>query len=139
MNLNKLYDLVDNEKIKVYECNIDNANGIFVNINGINAIALNKKEIDTSTKEKCVVAEELGHYYYDATYSPLCLDVSFINKQEFRAKKWAFKTLIPASQIIYLLNHGITDICEMAEEIGVTEELLKMACEYYKENNYIRI
>lgn len=137
MELNKLYDIAENENIKIYNYNLDNANGIFININNINAIALNYKKIDTSTKEKCVLAEELGHYYYDATYSPLCSDVSFINRQEFRAKKWAFKTLVSPSKIKNLVSKGTKYTYEIAEELGVTEDMLNLACEYYKENNLL--
>lgn len=137
MELNKLYDIAENEKIKIYDFELDNANGVFININNTNAIALNYKNIDTSTKEKCVLAEELGHYYYDATYSPFCSDVSFINRQEFRARKWAFKTLISPFKIKNLINNGITSLHEMAEEFGVTEDMLHLACQYYTENNYI--
>lgn len=59
MELNKLYDIAENENIKIYNHELDYANGIFVNINNINAIALDYKKFDTSTKEKCVLAEEL--------------------------------------------------------------------------------
>lgn len=137
MELNRLYDIADNEKIKIYEYDIEDADGIFVNINNINAIALNRKRIKTSTKEKCVLAEELGHYYYDATYSPLCSDTTFIRKQEFRAKKWAFKNLISPTKIKNLIANGINCKYEIADELGVTEDLLCLAYQYYTENSYI--
>lgn len=137
MELNKLYNIANNEKIKIYDTNIEDSDGIFVNINNINAIVLNYKKIDTSTKEKCVLAEELGHYYQDAVYSPFCSDVSFISKQEFKAKKWAFKQLISPSKIKDLISKGINTKYEIAEELGVTEDLLCLAYQYYTENNYI--
>lgn len=137
MELNKLYDIATNENIKIYNHELDNANGIFVNIDNINAIALDYKKIDTSTKEKCVLAEELGHYYYDATYSPLCSDVSFISRQEFRAKKWAFKTLVSPSKIRKSISKGLKYTYEIADELGVTEDMLNLAYNYYKENNLL--
>ena len=137
MELNKLYNIANNEKIKIYDTNIEDSDGIFVNINNINAIVLNYKKIDTSTKEKCVLAEELGHYYQNAVYSPFCSDVSFISKQEFKAKKWAFKQLISPTEIKKLISKGINTKYEIAEELGVTEDLLCLAYQYYIENNYI--
>ena len=44
MNLNKLYDLTEKEKIKVYDWHIEDCNGIYLNYDKINAIALNFDE-----------------------------------------------------------------------------------------------
>lgn len=95
MNLNYLYDLAEKEKIKVYDWHIENAYGAFINIDKINAIALNYNEIGTSIKEKEILAEELGHYYYDATYPLDCNDTILMSKQEYKAKKWSYNILIP--------------------------------------------
>ena len=94
MNLDKLYDLTEKENIKVYNWNIEDCNGIYLNYDKINAIALNYDELGTYVEEKCTLAEELGHYYMDATY-PLCSDKTLIDKQEYRAKKWSYNVLIP--------------------------------------------
>lgn len=94
MTLNKLYDLTEKENIKVYDWNIEDCNGIYLNYDKINAIALNYDELGTYVEEKCTLAEELGHYYMDATY-PLCSDKTLIDKQEYRAKKWSYNILIP--------------------------------------------
>ena len=134
MELNTLYDIAEKENIKIYNYNIDNVNGAFINYNNINAIAMNYKNIDTIAKEKCVLAEELGHYYYDATYSPFCSDSIFINKQEYKAKKWAIKTLVPIEKFQTLKS---SYIYELADEFGVTEDMIKFAYQYYLENNYI--
>jgi len=63
MNLDRLYDLTEKENIKVYDWYIEDANGAFINIDKINVIALNHDNIGTYIEEKCVLAEELGHYY----------------------------------------------------------------------------
>lgn len=95
MNLNGLYDISEKEKIKVYDWHIEDAYGIFINIDKINAIALNYDELGTSIKEKETLAEELGHYYMDATYPLHCNDTVLMAKQEYRAKKWSYNVLIP--------------------------------------------
>ena len=132
MELNTLYDIAEKENIKIYDYNIDNINGAFISYEGINAIAMNYKNINTQAEEKCVLAEELGHYYYDATYSPLCTDTYLISKQEYKAKKWAIKSLIPFTKII---EKHYEYLYELADELGVTEELLVFAYQYYIENN----
>lgn len=131
MELNTLYDIAEKENIKIYNYNIDNVNGAFINYEGINAIAMNYKNIDTEAKEKSVLAEELGHYYYDATYSPLCTDTYLISKQEYKAKKWAIKTLVPFSKLI---EKHYDYLYELADELNVTEDLVLFAYHYYMEN-----
>ena len=95
MDLNDLYTIAEKEKIQIYDWHIEDANGIYINIDKINAIALNYDEIGTYIEEKQVLAEELGHYYMDATYSLYCNDTVLISKQEYRAKKWSYYALIP--------------------------------------------
>ena len=93
MNIDKLYDLAESEHIKVYEHYIDdNINGIYLNYEPLKAIALN---CDSEIQKKCVLSEELGHYYYDATYHYKNEDSNLINKQEYKAKKWSYYALIP--------------------------------------------
>ncbi|OKZ78198.1 MAG: hypothetical protein BHW01_02190 [Clostridium sp. 27_14] len=99
MNLNNLYDLAEKEHIKIYDYYIEDAYGCFINIDKINAIALNYTNIDNSYIEKETLSEELGHYYQDATYSINCTDTTLINKQEYRAKKWSYYILIPFEKL----------------------------------------
>lgn len=93
MSLEQLYDIAENENIKIYDYCIDeDINGIFLNYDKLNAIALN---CDNSLQEKCVLSEELGHYYMDATYNYANVDKITYDKQEYRAKKWSYYVLIP--------------------------------------------
>lgn len=99
MNLNNLYNLAEKEHIKIYDYYIEDAYGCFINIDKINAIALNYINIDNSYIEKETLSEELGHYYQDATYSIYCTDTTLINKQEYKAKKWSYYVLIPFEKL----------------------------------------
>lgn len=95
MKLNNLYDIAEKENIKVYDWYIEDVNGMYMNYHNINAIALNYDNLGTYINEKCVLAEELGHYYMDATYPASTKDKVLIDKQEYRAKKWSYYVLIP--------------------------------------------
>lgn len=100
MNLDKLYDLTEKENIKIYDYYIDeDINGIYLNYDKLNAIALNYKIINNSNEEKCILSEELGHYYMDATYLASTIDKTLIDKQEYRAKKWSYCALIPFEKL----------------------------------------
>lgn len=134
MELNKLYDLTEKENIKVYDWHIEDCNGIYLNYDKINAIALNYDEFGTYIDEKCVLAEELGHYYCDATYS-LYSDTTTISKKEFRAKKWSYNILIPFEELKTAVLSGLENIYELAEYFEVTVEYMQNAINFYK-NKY---
>ena len=95
MKLSDLYDMSEKENIKIYDWQIEGVNGMYLNYQNINAIALNYDRLGTYIDEKCTLAEELGHYYMDATYPASTTDKVLIEKQEYRAKKWSYYALIP--------------------------------------------
>ena len=95
MELNSLYDIAEKENIKIYNWQIEDVDGMYLNYQNINAIALNYDRLGTYIDEKCTLAEELGHYYMDATYPASTTDKILIDKQEYRAKKWSYYVLIP--------------------------------------------
>ena len=133
MNLNNLYDLAEKEKIKIYDWHIEDAYGAFINIDKINAIALNYNKIGTYVEEKCVLAEEIGHYYYDATYSPYCQDMQLISKQERKAKKFAYNVLIPFENLRKAILSGKTSILSLAEYFDVTAQFMNNCIALYLE------
>ena len=135
MELNDLENLAERENIKVTNFKMKKKKSRIVNY-GFPCIFMDYSRIDSQTEEKCLLAEELGHYYYDAYYN-IDSDQTLIDKQEFRANKWAFKQLISPSKIKNLISKGINTKYEIAEELGVTEDLLCLAYQYYTENNYI--
>lgn len=79
-----------------------------------------------------------GHYYCNALYN-VNSDYETIDKKEYRAKKWAFNMLAPASSLIKLKEDGCKYSYEFAEKLDVSEELINTAYTYYKENNIINI
>lgn len=59
MDIENLYSLAQRENIQIYNWHIENAYGAFINIDKINAIALNYDEFGTTIDEKETLAEEL--------------------------------------------------------------------------------
>lgn len=105
-------------------------------------IAINK---DLTEKEKkCIMAEELGHYY---TASGDILDQSSTanRKQESHGRIMAYNRLIGLMGIIDSYNNHCQSLTETAEYLDVTEEFLLDALLYYKRkygtcvtiNNYV--
>lgn len=135
MNLNKLYSIADKENISIFNARMKNK-AIICKVNDNYYIGLNYRKMNNSAQEKEVLSEELGHYYCNALYN-INSDAQTISKKEYRARKWAFKTLIPPSSLLRLKERGFEHCYELAEELEVSEELLCTAYNYYKENQYI--
>lgn len=77
-----------------------------------------------------------GHYYTNTLYNSNYSEEE-IRKREYRANKWKLKALVPCSKLKELCNNEVTYSYELAEKLGVTENLIKQAYNYYKENSYI--
>lgn len=134
MDLKRLYNIAEKENIDIIDFKMKNK-AIIGCIDDNYTIGLNYSLIDNSSEEKTILAEELGHYYCNALYNTSCSDVE-IRKKEFRASKWAFKTLVPYQKLLQLHEEGCKYTYEFAEELGVTEDLINKAYNYYLEGNY---
>lgn len=135
MELKKLYSIADKENIPVINHRMKNK-AIICEIDNSYYIGLNYRDLTDSREEKEILAEELGHYYCNALYD-INSDEETIRKKEYRARKWAFSTLAPASSLLKLEEEGCQYSYQIAEELGISEELVNTAYNYYKENNYI--
>ena len=133
MELNKLYDIADKENIDIINFKMKNK-AIIGCLNNSYTIGLNYSAISNSSEEKTILAEELGHYYCNALYNYNNTSEE-ISKKEFRATKWAFKTLAPYKKLIELHEEGCNYSYEFAEELGVTKDLIEKAYSYYSEGN----
>lgn len=96
-----------------------------------NRIAI-RKSIETTSKKVCVLAEELGHYY---TSSGDILDQSDIanQKQERKARGWAYNKTVPLEKIKQAYHAGYTEPWEIAEYLDIDEEFLREAIQYYEQ------
>lgn len=133
MELKKLYELADKENIDIINFKMKNK-AIIGCINNNYTIGINYSNIDNSCEEKCILAEELGHYYTNSFYN-YNFTKEEISKREFRATKWAFKTLIPFTILKQLYEKGYRYTYEFAEKLGVTEDLVEKAYNYYSGGN----
>lgn len=94
MDLNSLYQVIDNENIDVDNIKWTNSKARIFQIDNQYSIAVDYSKIDNSVEEKEIIAEELGHYYCNALYY-LNSDKTLKDKCEYRAMKWAYSVLVP--------------------------------------------
>lgn len=130
MNLEYIEDLIERENIYLKDIYIEDSAGVYVNYRKVNAILYDSDKLENSNEKKQVLAEELGHYYYDATYK-FNSDLQLISKQEYKAKKWAYTILIPIEKLKLALKNGIRDLYSLAEYFNVTAEYMYNAIDFY--------
>ena len=127
-NLEKLEQDAHDSNVHVYNYYLgeDNFHGIYIDGN----IALNTC-LNTTTEKACVLAEELGHH---ETSSGNILDQSSTanRKQEYKARIWAYREMISPDDLFSAFQYGCRNRYEIAEYIGVTEEFLEDALNYFK-------
>lgn len=91
-----------------------------------------RKDIETTTEKKCVLAEELGHHH---TTVGNILDMTDISnrKQERQARMWGYDKLIGLRRLIEAYEHGCRDRYELAEYLEVTDEYLQDCINCYRD------
>lgn len=129
MDLNKLYELTEKEKIKVYDWHIEDCNGIYLNYDKINAIALDYDKLGTYIEEKCTLAEELGHYFTGCVYS-LTDDKIKMDKAEYKASKWAYSVLVPFKILKQNISKGM-NIYELSDYFDVSVKYMIDCINFY--------
>lgn len=128
-NYEKLLDLADKENISVYE----KYNFSDTRIDGLycdGSIALSK-DLNTEAEKNCILQEELGHFY---TSHGNILDLKNVSnqKQEHRARVWAYRNALDLTDIVSAYKYGCANRYEIAEYLNVTESFLIDAIEHYK-------
>ena len=122
-----LLSIAECEGIEVFELELpERIKGLYYD----NSIVINKS-IETYKERKCILAEELGHYF-TSVGDILNLKIESNRKQETRARNWAIKKLIPFEELVYAHQQGYTSIYELAEYFDVIEDFMKEAILYYQ-------
>ena len=94
MNIEYIEKIIARENIDLIDTYLENADGAYINYEKLNMILYDSSKLENSYKKKQVLAEELGHYYYDATYK-FDSSIQLVSKQEYKAKKFTYYTLVP--------------------------------------------
>ena len=121
-----LLDECNDLEIEVYEMNNMKSKGLYSDY----VIWINKS-LPSISEKCCILAEEVGHYH---TTTGDILDLSSVEnqKQELKARAWAYGRLVPFSKIIQAHKLHITNRYELSEFLNVTEDFLEDALDWYK-------
>lgn len=127
MEYKDLMKEAEKEEVEILENScIGRLKGLYVD----NTITLNTS-IETISDKKCILAEELGHYF--TSFGDIRDQSKVENrKQENRARAWGYERLIGIINLVNAYKNGISNRYELAEYLGVTEDYIDDALNYYK-------
>ena len=126
MTYESLLNSADHAGLVVKEQNLLEYDGLIKE----NRIAI-REDIPTTVEKACILAEELGHYF--TTVGDILDQNSAANqKQELRARAWAYKKALQLGDIVRAFRYGCRNRYEIAEYLGVTEAFLQDGIYYYK-------
>ena len=130
MNRNKELDFIAiEENITILETDCPKSGSIsFMAESGNCYIGINSEEM-TEAEQAVHKAHELGHCVKGAFYNRYS-SFDIISKHEYTADKYAIKTLVPKDELLRAFKTS-TQIWELAEIFGVTEDFMIKACEFY--------
>ena len=122
-----LLDEANNKGLIVKEKPLKNTDG---RIKG-RKIAI-RESLNTTVEKRCVLAEELGHYY--TTYGEILnYSLSENMKQERKARIYSYNKLVGLDEIVRAYKSGCQNQYEISETLGITEEFLEECIGYYRE------
>ena len=122
-----LYTLAQQRNIEVLTCPLPQTGSMsLMTDNGDCFVGMDTGIRDGSIRERVHLAHELGH----------CVTGSFYNihspydtrlRHEHRADKWAVEQLVPVGALDDAVAEGCTELWELAERFGVTEQFIRKA------------
>ena len=135
MEILALYSLAEQENIEViqFPMNINGSMSV-MDESGSCYIGIDESVQDGGAQERVHMIHEIGH----------CVTGSFYNRHtaidsrqrhENRADKWAVRKLIPVDELDAAIAEGCTEVWELADRFGVTEEFIRKAVCYYVHGN----
>ena len=135
MEILALYDFAKQQNIEVLNYPMsENGSMSIMAEDGCCYIGMDASVLDGSAQERVHLGHELGHCATGSFYS-IHTAVDSRQRHENKADKWAVKKLIPVDDLDYAVADGCTEIWELADRFGVTEQFMRKAICYYVHGN----
>ena len=135
MDVLRLYDLAKQQNIEVIEYSLPQTGSLSVmSESGKCYIGIDESVMDGDALERVHLGHELGHCLTGSFYS-IHTAVDCRQRHENRADKWAIRELISVDALDDAVAEGCTEIWELAERFGVTEQFMRKAVCYYVHGN----
>lgn len=126
------YQVADASGVPVIHIPLPEVRSVALSVGSNGVVGLDNTSTMTNAEEQAYLGHELGHCLYGGFYSRgSSFDV--VERHEVRADRWYIKRAIPRKTLFQLLKQGY-DAWEIAEQLNTTEEYVRRAYYYYKEN-----
>ena len=135
MEIHALYDCAKQQNIEVLQFPMrENGSMSIMTEDGSCYIGIDKSVQDGNIQERVHLGHELGHCLTGSFYS-IHTAVDSRQRHENRADRWAVKKLIPVDELDAAVADGCTELWDLADRFGVTEDFIKKAVCYYVHGN----
>lgn len=135
MTISALYDLATQLNIEVIDYSMSiNGSMSVMSDSGNCYIGLDQSIRDGGIQERVHLLHELGHCATGSFYNRHAA-VDSRQRHEYRADKWAIQKLISVDALDAAIAEGCTEVWELAERFGVTEDFVRKAVCYYVHGN----
>ena len=135
MEIACLYDFAKQQNIEVYSFALEETGSMSVMLeDGQCFIGMDKSVSDGGIQERVHLSHELGHCATGSFYS-IYTAVDCRQRHENRANKWAIQKLIPVDDLDDAVAQGNSEIWELADRFGVTEDFMRKAVCLYVHGN----
>ena len=128
--LERLYQVADDEDIPIVRRALHGTPSITLKRGRKRMIALDRARRETNAEETTFVAHELGHCFTDTFYYTYTPAIE-VRRRESRAWRWAIQDLLPYDKFDPCLRKYDGNLWETSEELGISFELLRRACQLY--------
>lgn len=129
-----LYDELQKHGVSFYLWDMGEDKASTVCVNSQYGIFMDFDNIHSSAEETVLVAHEGGHILTGSLHrvgSPY----EIVEQHENRADKWAISRLISREELDAAAEAGHTEIWDLAELFGVTEDFMRKAICWYQNGN----
>ncbi len=135
MEIRDLYDLAKQQNIEVIPFPVPENGSMSIMLeDGGCFIGMDESVRDGDVQERVHLVHELGHCVTGSFYN-IHASIDCRQRHENRADKWAITTLIDLEELDDAVAEGCTEVWELAERFGVTEEFIRKALCYYVHGN----
>lgn len=135
MEVLALYELAKQQNIEVIQFPMKENGSMSVMLeDGSCFIGIDQTVRDSGIQERTHLGHELGHCVTGSFYNRYAT-IDHRQRHENRADKWAIRHLIPVEDLDEAVADGCSDLWELAERFGVTEQFMKKAVCYYVHGN----
>ena len=135
MDIPKLYALAEQENIAVWAFPLPNTGSMSVmDEQGRCFIGMDAGVLDGAAQERVHLGHELGHCVTGSFYNRYAA-VDHRRRHENRADKWAIRKLVPVARLDDAIAEGCTELWQLADRFGVTEDFVKKAVCLYVHGN----